>query len=82
MNSEYFGNIHVNIRKSTRTKRMTLRVSSLDGRVSLTVPSQIKAAEIELFLRDNKDWLKKKFQKFQQKCASLLAREFLFEVAY
>ncbi|PUB16407.1 M48 family metallopeptidase [Yoonia sediminilitoris] len=50
--------IDVTLRRSARAKRLSLRVSRLDGRVTLTLP--IRAAEREgiAFLRDRESWLR------------------------
>ncbi|SPJ26291.1 M48 family metallopeptidase [Palleronia abyssalis] len=47
------------LRRSARARRMTLRVSSLDGRVSLTRPSFVSEAEAMAFAAEKADWLRK-----------------------
>ncbi|MGI9393557.1 MAG: M48 family metallopeptidase [Boseongicola sp.] len=48
---------NVNVRHSVRARRMTLRVSQLDGRATLTVPRGTSDRLASKFLRDNATWL-------------------------
>jgi predicted metal-dependent hydrolase len=45
-------------RRNPRARRLSLRVSKLDGRVTLTLPPRVPRAEAEAFLRDRADWLR------------------------
>lgn len=47
------------IRRSARARRISLRVSSVDGRVSLTVPPGVPEAEALAFARSKADWIAK-----------------------
>lgn len=51
--------ISVTVRQSARAKRMSLRISSLDGRVTLTVPRYAKRADIEGFVFEKEEWIAK-----------------------
>ena len=51
--------IEVVLRRSKRAKRLSLRVSRLDGRVSLTLPLRLAEREALDFLHDREDWLRK-----------------------
>lgn len=51
--------ITILLRFSKRARRMSLRVSQLDGRVSLTLPSSCSISEAERFARDKETWLRK-----------------------
>lgn len=51
--------IEVSLKHSTRARRMSLRVSRLDGHISLTVPYRTPEREAMAFLRDREDWLRK-----------------------
>ena len=51
--------IVVNLKSSTRAKRLSLRVSRLDGQVSLTVPALSAEREALAFLREREAWLRK-----------------------
>ena len=51
--------IAITLKHSARAKRMSLRVSRLDGRVSLTLPKRASHREAMAFLTDREDWLRK-----------------------
>ena len=51
--------ISVDLRVSKRAKRLSLRVSRLDGKVSLTMPPYGKEKEAIRFLEEREDWLRK-----------------------
>jgi predicted metal-dependent hydrolase len=45
-------------RRSARARRFSLRVSRLDGRVTLTLPARAREAEAAAFLRGQADWIR------------------------
>lgn len=47
------------LRKSTRAKRISLRISQLDGRVTLTLPRHVSEAEGIAFAREKQTWLRR-----------------------
>ena len=51
--------IAVELRRSKRAKRLSLRVSRLDGRVTLTMPDRAPEAEGLSFVQEREDWLRK-----------------------
>ena len=51
--------ITVDLRVSKRAKRLSLRVSRLDGKVSLTMPPYGKEKEAIRFLEEREEWLRK-----------------------
>ncbi|SFR98809.1 M48 family metallopeptidase [Yoonia litorea] len=51
--------ITVHLRRSTRARRLSLRVSRLDGRVSLTLPHFTPEDEGISFLQSKEGWLRK-----------------------
>lgn len=51
--------IAVTLKHSARARRMSLRVSRLDGRVSLTLPRRTPEREALAFLQDREAWLRK-----------------------
>lgn len=51
--------IEITLRQSTRARRMSLRVSQLDGRVTLTVPRGVRARTVEGFVGEKADWIRK-----------------------
>lgn len=50
--------IEVDLRRSSRAKRLSLRVSRLDGRVTLTLPQNARAHEGISFLESKEVWLR------------------------
>ena len=48
----------VELRRSTRARRISLRVSGLDGKVTLTVPHGVGEREALEFAREKGDWLR------------------------
>lgn len=50
--------IEVTLRRSTRARRLSLRVSRLDGRVTLTMPHRLAEREALEFLYAREDWLR------------------------
>ena len=47
----------INLRQSARARRLSLRVSSLDGRVTLTVPAGVGTREAQRFADEKADWI-------------------------
>ncbi|SFP32339.1 M48 family metallopeptidase [Tranquillimonas alkanivorans] len=50
--------IEIVMRRSTRARRISLRVSGLDGRVTLTLPRRTKEADALAFAREKEAWLR------------------------
>ncbi|RYH04539.1 M48 family peptidase [Salipiger sp. IMCC34102] len=50
--------ITVQMRRSSRARRLSLRVSRLDGRVTLTLPPRAPETQAMAFLREREDWLR------------------------
>lgn len=50
--------IEVKLRRSARARRLSLRVSRLDGQVTLTLPKHAPEREGIAFLRGREDWLR------------------------
>jgi len=47
----------IEVRRSNRARRLSLRVSSLDGRVTLTLPTRVRLAEAQAFADDKAGWI-------------------------
>lgn len=47
------------LRRSARARRVSLRISQLDGRVTLTLPSRLAEREALAFAREKEDWIRK-----------------------
>ncbi len=50
--------IPVLLRRSARARRISLRVSGLDGRVVLTIPERVRTAEALDFALEKADWIR------------------------
>lgn len=50
--------VPVVLRRSGRAKRMSLRISQLDGRVTLTLPHSVPEREGLSFVRSKEDWIR------------------------
>ena len=50
--------VAVALRRSARARRLSLRLSALDGRVTLTVPKGVPEREALSFLREKETWLR------------------------
>lgn len=53
-----FPPVDILLRRSPRTRRFSLRVSQLDGRVTLSIPQRAREAEAMEFVRGQEDWLR------------------------
>ncbi|MEM9432892.1 MAG: SprT family zinc-dependent metalloprotease [Pseudomonadota bacterium] len=49
--------VAVRLRRTARARRLSLRISGADGKVSLTVPPSVSLSEAKAFLRDKESWL-------------------------
>ncbi|MBW4709402.1 M48 family metallopeptidase [Roseobacter sp. YSTF-M11] len=47
------------LRRSARARRISLRISQLDGRVTLTLPKRVAAHEAMEFAREKEGWIRK-----------------------
>lgn len=50
--------IEVELRRSARARRLSLRVSRLDGKVTLTLPRRLAEREAIAFAEDRADWIR------------------------
>lgn len=50
--------IDIVLRRSARVRRMSLRLSQLDGRITLTLPKRVPESEALAFARDKEAWLR------------------------
>ena len=50
--------VEVHLKRSARTRRFSLRVSRLDGKVTLSMPSRAREGEALAFLRGHEGWLR------------------------
>ena len=50
--------VPLTLRKSPRARRISLRISQLDGRVTLTYPQGVPEAEALSFARSKEEWIR------------------------
>ncbi len=50
--------VEVQLRRSTQARRLSLRISRLDGRATLTLPYRVPEREGMAFLYEREDWLR------------------------
>lgn len=55
--------VPIDLRRSARARRISLRVSALDGRVTLTVPRHVKTKVALEFAEEKSDWIAKALEK-------------------
>lgn len=51
--------IEINLRRSGRARRISLRISRLDGRVTLTLPPRVPEREAMAFASEKEGWIRK-----------------------
>jgi len=73
--------VEVALRQSARAKRLSLRVSGLDGRVSLTVPKGVRQREAETFLAEKEAWLRSALARNPDTVSIKVDEEVLFQGA-
>jgi predicted metal-dependent hydrolase len=61
--------VTVTVTRSARARRLTLRLSSRDGSVHLTVPKRVPLAEARIFLEAHRDWLAERLSALPQAVA-------------
>lgn len=50
--------VEVRLRRSARARRLSLRVSRLDGRVTLSLPKSVGVGQARAFLEERADWVR------------------------
>ncbi|QDY68384.1 M48 family metallopeptidase [Qingshengfaniella alkalisoli] len=51
--------VEICLRRTARAKRMSLRVSRLDGKVTLSIPDRTAIRHAEVFLAEKSDWIRR-----------------------
>jgi predicted metal-dependent hydrolase len=64
--------VEVHLKRSARARRFSLRVSRLDGKVTLSLPLRARDGEAMAFLRGHEDWLRQTLQAMPQSAARLV----------
>lgn len=67
--------VELTLRRSSRARRISLRVSRLDGRVTLTLPQGVRSAAALDFARSKEDWLRAQLQAQPQMTAVAMGAE-------
>ena len=57
--------VEVHLRRSAQARRFSLRVSRLDGRVTLSLPARAREAEAMAFLAAQEDWLRRTLSRME-----------------
>ena len=57
--------LEIFLRKNSNSRRITLRISALDGKITITGPNYLDFAEFEKFAERKKSWLKSKRKSFE-----------------
>jgi predicted metal-dependent hydrolase len=58
--------VEITLRRSARARRFSLRVSRLDGRVTLSVPRHAREAEAMAFAREQEGWIRRTLSQMPQ----------------
>ena len=69
--------IEVSLRKSARARRLSLRVSRLDGRVTLTLPQFSATCDGIAFLRSKEAWLREHLDQMAPACPVAVGSELM-----
>ncbi|MDD7969721.1 M48 family metallopeptidase [Roseinatronobacter alkalisoli] len=71
--------VAVVLRRSAQTRRISLRVSGLDGRVTLSIPKSLPKATALGFLSEKKEWLRKALEGVPQQIPVIIGSTILFQ---
>lgn len=71
--------VEITLRRSSRTRRFSLRVSALDGRVTLSLPARARESEAMDFARSHEAWLRKALARQTRPMATGFGSVILFE---
>ena len=58
--------LEIFLRQNSNSRRITLRISALDGKITLTGPNYLAFKEFKNFAESKKSWLKAKMKSFQR----------------
>ncbi len=57
--------LEIFLRHSGNSRRITLRISALDGKITITGPNYLDLKEFKKFAESKKSWLKSKRKSFE-----------------
>ena len=66
--------IVIQVKRSARSKRLNLRVSSLDGRITLTAPPKVPERQLQAFIAEREVWLRQNLDKLPAPSAIALGK--------
>lgn len=70
--------VEVLLRRSARARKLSLRISRLDGRATLTLPQRVPEREGMAFLRDREEWLRGHLESIEPEVGVSLGGTVLF----
>lgn len=73
--------VEVLVRRSARARRLSLRISRLDGRATLTLPTRVPEREGMAFIRERESWLRKHLSTIEPEIRVQIGGTVLFEGA-
>jgi predicted metal-dependent hydrolase len=73
--------VEVLLRRSAQARRLSLRISRLDGRATLTLPTRVPEREGMAFLRERESWLRKHLSAIEPEMPVEIGATVLFEGA-
>lgn len=71
--------VEVLLKPSTRTRRLSLRISRLDGRVTLSLPTGLRRSEAEAFVAEKAEWIRGHLADVPDEIAPMPGGTLLFE---
>ena len=66
--------IVIQVKRSACSKRLSLRVSSLDGRITLTAPPKVPERQLQAFIAEREVWLRQNLDKLPAPSAIALGK--------
>ena len=73
--------VEVLLRRSAQARRLSLRISRLDGRATLTLPTRVPEREGKAFVRERESWLRKHLSAIEPEMPVEIGATVLFEGA-
>ncbi len=71
--------VEITLRRSARARRVSLRVSGLDGRVTLSLPKGVAEATALAFAEEKSDWIRRHLAKRMEEVRPEVGGTLLFE---
>jgi len=71
--------LEITLRRSASARRISLRVSALDGRVTLSLPKSVKTADALVFAEEKSDWIRGHLAKRAEEVRPEIGGRVLFE---